>query len=149
MSTEAATQPILPSIPETEPPIGTVASFHYRFASGGGTSTGIMLHTAAGWTSSAGNIPYDTFSWAYLTDIEAMNAATQQRTPGSTAVRTALEVRIHATPPQDHVGDRARLVKLQHAVYGAAERLGIQTEGASHTELVTAIENLAFIARRA
>lgn len=144
MSTEAATDTmILNSVPDTEPPIGTVASFHYRFASGGGTSTGIMLRTAAGWTSSAGNIPYDTFSWAYLTDIEAMNAATQQRTPGSTAVRTALEVRIHATPPGDRVGDRARLVKLQHAVLCAAENLGIETEGLTHANMVAAIAALA------
>lgn len=144
MTTAADIQPaILPSIPETEPPVGTVASFHYRFASGGSTSTGIMLHTAAGWTSSAGNIPYDTFSWASLTDIEAMNAATQQRSPGSTAVRTALEVRIHATPPQDHAGDRARLVKLQHAVSTAAEHLGIPSEDVSYIDLVQAIARKA------
>lgn len=144
MTTEEATQTIFQHVvPETEPPVGTVASFHYRFASGAGTSTGIMLHTAAGWTSSAG--PYDKFSWASLTDLDAMNAATQQQTPGSTAVFVALEVRIAVTPPVDRSSDRARLVKLQYAVFSAAERLGIQTEGASHAELVAAIATLAEI----
>lgn len=139
MSTEAATS----SLPDTEPPIGTVASFHYRFASGGGSSTGFLLHTAAGWTSSANNTLHDTFSWAALTDLDAMNAETQQRTPGSTAVRTSVEVRIHATPPQDPAGDRARLIKLQHAIYCAAERLGIQAEGVAHSKLVEALADLA------
>jgi hypothetical protein len=50
-----------------------------------------------------------------MTDLAAKNADIQQRRPGSTAVFTTLDVRIHATPPVDRAGDKARLVKLQHA----------------------------------
>jgi hypothetical protein len=77
------------------------------------------------------------------------NVSIQQRTPGSTARVTSVEVRIHVAPPVDRPADRARLVKLEHAVYCAAERLGIQTEGTSHAELVAAIASLAEIRSRA
>lgn len=147
MSTDAATQPIPDHfVPETEPSVGTVASFHYRFASGAYSHTGYMLNTPGGWRDSPER-PART--WEALIDLDARNAGIQQRTPMSTAVAVSLEVRIHVTPPVDRPADRARLVKLQHAVYCAADRLGIQTEGASHTELVKAVENLAFIARSA
>jgi hypothetical protein len=151
MTTEAATaKPMFEHfVPETEPPIGTVASFHYSFISGGGSSTGYLMRGASGWSSGPNPQRHDIRTWEGLTDLEARNADIQQRNPGSTAVFTTVDVRIHATPPADRVGDKARLAKLEHAVYCAAERLGIRTEGASHTELVTAIENLAFIARSA
>lgn len=151
MTTETATaKPMFEHfIPEAEPPIGTVASFHYSFAGGGGSSIGYLMRGPSGWSSGPNPQRHDIRTWEGLTDLEAQNAAIQQRTPGSTAVLIALDVRIHVTPPVDRAADRARLVKLEHAVYCAAERLGIQTDGASHTELVKAIENLAFIARRA
>lgn len=143
MSTEAATQPTFQHfVPETEPPVGTVASFHYRSISGSVSVSNYMLRTPGGWTDSPQR---SARSWEMLIDLDALNAAIQQRNPGSTAVAVALEIRIHSTPPVDRVGDRARLVKLQHAVFCAAERLGIQTEGASHTELVAAIATLAEI----
>jgi hypothetical protein len=144
MSTEATPQPADHFVPETEPPVGTVASFHYRFASGAYSNTGFMLHTPGGWSDSPER---PARFWEEMVDLEARNAGVQQRTPGSTAVAVSLEVRIHVTPPVDRPADRARLVKLEHAVYCAAERLGIPTEGASHAELVAALENLVFIAR--
>jgi len=128
------------SVPETEPPVGTVASFYYRFASTAASSSGYMLRTPGGWTDSPER---PARSWEEMVDLEARNAGIQQRTPGSTAVFVAVEVTIHATPPVDRVGDKARLVKLEHAVFCAAERLGIRTDVASHSELVAAIANLA------
>ncbi|WP_230854498.1 hypothetical protein [Arthrobacter terrae] len=130
-------------VPETEPPVGTVSSFHYRFASGAGTATGFMMRGPGGWSSKPSPQRHDICIWESLTDLEALNADIQQRNPGSTAVFAAVEVRIHATPPVDRVGDRARLVKLEHAVLCAAERLGIQTDCVSHTELVAAIKSAA------
>ncbi|WP_354214643.1 hypothetical protein [Arthrobacter sp. UYCo732] len=130
-------------VPEAEPPIGTVASFHYSFLSGGGSSTGYLMRGPSGWSARPNPQRHDLSTWEGLTDLEARNADIQQRRPGSTAVFTTLDVRIHAAPPEDRVGVKARLVKLQHTVYSAAERVGIQTEGASHIDLVTAITNLA------
>ncbi|WP_223884060.1 hypothetical protein [Pseudarthrobacter sp. BIM B-2242] len=126
--------------PADEPPVGTVASFHYRFASGGGSSTGFMLRDAGGWRDSP-NRP--ARSWAEMVDLDARNAAAQQRSPGTTTRFISLEVVLHVTPPVDHPADRARLVKLQHAVYTAAENLGIETEGVEHTDLVNAVAALA------
>lgn len=128
--------------PEDEPPVGTLASFHYRIANGGLSTSDYMLHEPGGWRDSPER---PARSWAEMVDLDARNAAIQQRTPGSTARFISVEVRIHITPPQDGAGDRARLIKLRHTVYSAAERLGIQTEGASHIELVTAIANRAEI----
>jgi hypothetical protein len=148
MTTEAATaaKPMFEhSAPETEPPIGTVASFHYSFASGAGSSIGYLMRGPSGWSAGPNPQRHDIRTWEGLTDLEAQSAAIQQRTPGSTAVLISLEVRIHSTPPVDRADDRARLVKLEHAVYCAAERLGIQTEGVPHTKLVTTIATLAEI----
>lgn len=127
-------------VPETEPPVGTVASFHYRFVSGAYSHSGYMLHTPGGWSDSPER---PSRSWEEMVDLEARNAGVQQRTPGSTAVAVSLEVRIHASPPTDRSADRARLVKLEHAIFCAAERLGIQTEDASPAEMVTALGYLA------
>lgn len=143
MSTAAATEPTPDHfVTETEPPIGTVASFHYRFASGVYSNTGYMLNTPGGWRDSPER---PARSWETLIDLDARNADIQQRTPGSTAVAVALEVRIHVTPPSERAGDRGRLVKLEHAVFTAAERAGIRTEGASHTELAAALANLVIV----
>lgn len=146
MSTETAKPMFEHIVPETEPPVGTVASFHYRFVTGAYSHSGYMLHTPGGWRDSPER---PARSWAEMVDLEARNAGIQQRTPGSTAVATSLEVRIHVTPPVERPADRARLVKLEHAVFCAAERAGIQTEGATHTELVTALESLVKIRGRA
>lgn len=132
-------------VPETEPPVGTVASFDYSFASGGGSSTGYLMRSTEGWSSDPNPQGHNIRTWQGLTDLAARNADIQQRRPGSTAVFTSVKVTIHASPPVDRSADRARLVKLEHAVYCAAERLGIQTEGAPHTELVKAIENLVLV----
>jgi hypothetical protein len=132
--------------PEDEPPVGTFASFHYRLASGGLSTSGYMLRTPGGWSDSPER---PSRFWAEMVDLNARNAAIQQRTPGSTTRFTSVEVRIHSTPPVDRPADRARLVKLHHTVYSAAERLGIRTEGASHVELVQAIAGLAEIRGRA
>lgn len=143
MNTETSTQPtIVEFTPEAEPPVGTVASFHYRFASGAYSNTGYMLRTPGGWSDSPER-PART--WAEMVDLDARNAGIQQRTPGSTAVAVSLEVRIHAAPPVERPAERAQLVKLEHAVFTAAERAGIRTEGASHTELVAALANLVII----
>lgn len=139
----AAKPSVVHFVPEMEPPVGTVASFHTRFISGGGSSTGYMMRGPGGWSSGPNPQRHEIRIWESLTDMDSRNAAVQQRTPGSTAVITAIEVRIHSTPPVDGAGDRALLVKLEHAVFCAAERAGIQTEGASHIELVTAIAGLA------
>jgi hypothetical protein len=123
MRTDDAIQPTPDRfVPETEPPVGTVASFHYRFASGVYSTTSYMLHTPGGWSDSPER---PARSWAEMTDLEARNAGVQQRNPGSTAVAVSLEVRVHASPP--------------------AERSGIRTEGASHTELAAALANLVFV----
>lgn len=126
--------------PEDEPPIGTVASFHYRMASSGDSTSGYMLRDAGGWRE---NPNQPARSWAELVDLNARNAAIQQRTPGSTTRFVWLDVRIHVTPPVDRPSARALLVKLQHAVYTAAENLGIDTEGVEHTDLVKAVADLA------
>lgn len=117
-----------------------MASFHYRIANGGVSTSDYMLHEPGGWRDSTER---PARSWAEMVDLDARNAAIQQRTPGSTARFTDIEVRIHVTPPQDHAGDRARLVKLQHAVYTAAEHFGIPTEDVSHIDLVQAIARKA------
>jgi hypothetical protein len=143
MNTETSTQPTIVEFkPESEPPVGTVASFHYRIANGGVSTSGYMLHTPGGWSDSPER---PARSWAEMVDVDARNAAIQQRTPGSTARFTAVEVRIHVTPPVERPADRARLVKLEHAVFTAAERAGIRTEGASHAELVAALANLVLV----
>lgn len=126
--------------PEDEPPVGSFASFHYRIANGGLSTGGYMLHTMGGWTDSPER---PARSWAELVDLDARNTAIQQRTPGSTTRFISVEVRIHSTPPVDRAADRARLVKLQHAVYTAAENLGIETDAVEHTDLVKAIASLA------
>jgi hypothetical protein len=119
-----------------------VASFHYRFVTGAYSHSGYMLHTPGGWRDSPER-PART--WAEMVDLEACNAGVQQRTPGSTAVAASLEVRIHVTPPVERPAERARLVKLEHAVFCAAERAGIQTEGVPHTELAAALANLVLV----
>ena len=149
MTTETASPMFSHFVPETEPPVGTVASFHYSFISGGGSSTGLLMRGPSGWSESPYPQRHNLRTWGDLTDLEARNADIQQRRPGSTAVFTAVDVRIHAAPPVDRAGDRARLVKLEHAVFCAAERAGIRTEGATHTELVTALESLVKIRGRA
>lgn len=132
--------------PEDEPSIGTVASFHYRLASGGDSTSGYMLRDAGGWRA---NPNQPARSWAEMVDLNARNAAIQQRTPGTTTRFIRLDVWIHVTPPVERPADRALLVKLQHAVYCAAENLGIETEGVEHTDLVKAIATLAGIRGRA
>lgn len=149
MTTETATPMFKHFVPETEPPIGAVASFSYRFASGGGSSTGFLMRGQSGWSSDPDFQRHNVRTWESLTDLEARNADIQQRRPGSTAVFTAVDVRIHTTPPVDRPAERARLVKLEHAVFCAAERAGIQTEGATHTEMVQALAGLAEIRSRA
>lgn len=145
MTTDApAAQPMFAHfVPEVEPPIGSVASFHFSFASGAGSSTGYLMRGPAGWSSTPDPARHDILVWEALVDLDARNADTQQRNPGSTARFVAVEVRIHSTPPVDRAGDRARLVKLEHAVFCAAERLGIPTENASHTDLVADIAVMA------
>lgn len=86
------------TVPDTEPPVGTVASFHYSFESGGGSSTGYMMRGPEGWSTGPNPQRHDISTWADLTDLEARNADIQRRRPGSTAVFTALEVLIHVTP---------------------------------------------------
>ncbi|MFB9714033.1 hypothetical protein [Arthrobacter methylotrophus] len=149
MTTETATaKPMFDHfVPEQEPPVGTVASFHYSFASGGGSSTGFMMRGAGGWSDSVNPQRHNTRSWEVLTDLSVRNSDIQKRNPGSTAVLTSVQVRIHAAPPAD--GPGARLAQLEEAIITAAERLGIRTEGASHAELVSALENLVVIARSA
>lgn len=132
------------AVPEAEPPIGTVASFHYSFASGSGSATGFMMRGPSGWSDGPDPQPHNIRTWQSLADLEFRNAEIQQRRPGSTAVFVAIEVRIHATPPVDR-DDTARLAKLEHAISCAAERAGIHTEGASHTELAVALANLVFV----
>jgi hypothetical protein len=126
--------------PADEPPVGTVASFQYRMASSGDSTSGYMLRDAGGWRE---NPIQPARSWDEMVDLNARNAAIQQRTPGSTTRFVSLEVILHVMPPVDRPADRARLVKLQHAVYRAAENLGIDTEGVEHTDLVKAVADLA------
>jgi hypothetical protein len=149
MTTEAATPMFAHFVPDEEPPVGTVASFQYSFASGGGSATGFMMRGASGWSDGPNPQPHNIRTWQSLADLEFRNAEIQRRSPGSTAVFIAIEVRIHSTPPVDRVGDRAHLAKLEHAVFTAAERLGIQTEGVPPTKLVTTIATLAEIRGRA
>jgi hypothetical protein len=131
------------SVPEQEPPVGTVASFNYSFASGGGSSSGLLIRSADGWSDSPEPRAHELRTWETLTDLEARNAAVQKRTPGSTAVFTAVQVRIHAVPATDD--STRRLAELEDAVFCAAERVGIRTEGASHTDLVAALAALTGI----
>lgn len=122
--------------PEDEPPIGTVASFHYRMASGGDSTSGYMLRDAGGWRE---NPNQPARSWAEMVDLNARNAAIQQRTPGTTTRFVWLDVRIHVTPPVDRPGARARLVKLQHAIFTEAVNLGIETDDVPYNDLVKKI----------
>ena len=145
MTTEAATPMFEHFVPDEEPPVGTVASFRYSFASGGGSATGFMMRGPSGWSDGPNPQPHNIRTWQSLADLEFRNAEIQRRSPGSTAVFTTVDVRIHVTPPVERPADRARLVKLEHAVFTAAERAGIRTEGASHTELVAALANLVLV----
>lgn len=81
-------------VPDTEPPLGTVAEFHHAFISGGGSSSGLMIRTQAGWsTSSSGSFPR---TWEELTDLDAMNAAIVARNPQSKSRFGAAHVRLLA-----------------------------------------------------
>lgn len=106
MTTEAIAPMFAHCVPAEEPPVGTVASFHYSFASGGGSSTGFMMRGPSGWSDGPDPQPHNVRTWAELTDLEARNADIQRRRPGSTAVFTTVEVRIHATPPADGSGEQ-------------------------------------------
>jgi hypothetical protein len=146
MTTEAAKPMFEHFVPETEPPIGTFASFHYSFASGGGSSSGFLMHSPSGWSDSVNPQPHNTRTWESLTDLEARNAEIQRRNPGSTAVFTTVDVRIHAVPPVGLASDHVRLAELENAVYSAAQRAGIQTEGTTAAELVYVLANLVYMA---
>ena len=99
MTTEAIAPMFAHCVPAEEPPVGTVASFHYSFASGGGSRTGFMMRGPSGWSDGPDPQPHNLRTWESLADLELMNAGIQQRRPGSTAILVAVEVRIHATPP--------------------------------------------------
>lgn len=142
MTTEATTPMFAHFVPVEEPPVGTVASFHYSFASGGGSATGYMMRGPSGWSDGPNPQPHNIRTWQSLADLDFRNAEVQRRRPGSTAVFVAIEVRVHAGPPAERAGD---LEDLEAAVFSAAERAGIRTEGASHTELVAALANLVFV----
>lgn len=146
MTTPTAT-PMFPHfVPDEEPPVGTVASFRYSFASGGGSATGFMMRGPSGWSDGPNPQPHNVRTWQSLADLDFRNAEIQRRSPGSTAVFVAVEVSIHATPPVDRSGD---LAELEAAVLSAAERIGIKTGNVPHSELVTAIAALAEIRGRA
>lgn len=142
MTTEATTPMFAHCVPDDEPPVGTVASFHYSFASGGGSGTGFMMRGPSGWSDGPDPQPHNIRTWQSLADLEFRNAEIQRRHPGSTAVFVAIEVRIHATPPAERADG---LAELERAVVSASARAGLRTEGASPAELVTALENLVGI----
>lgn len=146
MTTEATTPMFAHFVPDEEPPIGTVASFHYSFASGGGSATGFMMRGPSGWSDGPNPQPHNIRTWQSLADLDFRNAEIQRRRPGSTAVFVAIEVRVHATPPGERAGG---LADLEGAVLSAAERSGIRTEDASPTELVAALASLVAITRSA
>lgn len=86
-------------VPDSEPPVGTVAEFHGAFTSGGGCSSGLMILTEHGWsTQTSGSFPR---SWEELTDLEVMNAAIDARDPKSKARFGAVEVRLLAFPANE------------------------------------------------
>lgn len=89
------------SVPETEPPIGTIAQFNMSFKSGGGMSTDMLIRTEAGWQNRPGTVqPMDIRSWQDLTDLEHMNANIQRRNPGSSAEFVGVHVQIVAAVPR-------------------------------------------------
>jgi hypothetical protein len=139
-------------VPDTEPPVGTVAEFRGAFVSGGVTSSGMLVRTDRGWsTSPSGSDPR---SWKSLTDLDTMNAAVLERDPNSTAAFGAVRVRIIGHPGNY----RPRYVELEAAIYAAAERLsiptrvfrpGIGTQDFHPLTLVSALENEITAARKA
>lgn len=109
------------NVPELEPPEGTVAVFRKAFASGGGTTTPVLLRTSFGWSESASG--RDARTWESLTDLDIINANAREQGLDSSLEVGAVRVQIIAHPGNY----RQRYVELESAVYAAAERLGIQT----------------------
>lgn len=97
MTTEATRQLMFPhAVPAVEPDLGTVAVFNAAFATGSGTSSGMLIRTADGWSDDPNGRGART--WEQLTDLDALNARIQERHPGSTASFAAVEVKVVALP---------------------------------------------------
>jgi hypothetical protein len=54
-----------------EPGLGAIVTIDYGFERGGSIRTGIYLHMADGWTTHPGG---ETVTWAYLLDLDRVNA---------------------------------------------------------------------------
>jgi hypothetical protein len=121
MTTDSSRLMFSHRVPTDEPPLGTVAIFRGAFIGGGGSSTGMFVRTARGWSEDPSG--RDALSWESLTDLATMNARILARNPSSTAAYGAVDVKIVAHPGNY----RARFIELESAVYAAAERLHIPT----------------------
>lgn len=104
LMTIEATKPMFPHrVPRQEPPVGAVAVFNTAFASGGGSSTNMLIRTEDGWARSP-EPKHECFSWETLTDLDAKNAEVQKIRPGSPKRVVAVQVQIISVPQPDIIG---------------------------------------------
>jgi hypothetical protein len=70
------------NVPDTEPPIGTVAEFSWAFRNGLAYTTGLMVRLDTGWATSSKEARIEELrTWAELTDPEVINARLRLSNP--------------------------------------------------------------------
>lgn len=76
--TTIAIQPVFAhNVPDTEPPVGTIAVFKTALANGVAKSTNMLIRTPSGWSRSS-DVRHGAYSWKTLTDVDAKNAAIKE-----------------------------------------------------------------------